>query len=197
MTSKIEANIKLIAELHSAKAQSKTAVAKEIAVKETAKKIEKIREVTDFLKTKVSDADVTNSKLKTVVEMRSYRVAHLDKDDNTLYNATMYVNAETQKLELFTQKISDTLTLNFVKAQVSQSKFKADALRKAFKTCGGAFGDKIRKSLYALSYMTTHDAVNTKLAEVIAEAKAKNKLCVYYDINNNESKRVVYEFIKI
>jgi hypothetical protein len=51
MTSKIEANKKLIAELHSAKAQSKTAVAKEIAVKETAKKIEKIREVTDFLKT--------------------------------------------------------------------------------------------------------------------------------------------------
>ncbi len=204
MKSKIvEETKKVLAELKTAKAENKSVaqVAQEMRTEnksEVETKAVKVRDVKDFIVKNVSDDDVVHSALKTVQERRAYRVSSEAENDNTLYNATMYRNAETQQLELLTQSIANKLVDDFIAKQEKLQAFSAHAIRELHKTCGGAFGDKIRKRLFARSVFFTHATLKSLTNEQIATIlQEKHKDCYYFDIYNDEARRQTYNFVRV
>ena len=198
----ILANKELVAELNSAmKEHKKSEIAQKMQSKKEQKKEEKkttkVRNVETFLKLNVKDKAVDESALATVRQRRSYRVSQIAEDNNTLYDATMYRNKATNKLELLTQKIADSLTNEFVAKLNSQQQFTAQDIMKLHETCGGAYGDKVRNALYKISLRTTKDAIEKDKQAVITLAVQKKRVCIFYDRNNDESKRKSYIFEKL
>lgn len=195
-------NAELVVELNSkAKSASKSEIAVNMQSKKQQKKEEKkttkVRNVEMFLKQNVKDDVVDNSALATVRQRRAYRVSQIAEDNNTLYDATMYRNKQTNKLELLTQSIANELVEKFVAELNSQEQFTAQDIMKLHETCGGAYGDKVRNALYKLSLRTTLSAIEKDKSAVITEAVQKKKTCIFYDRNNDESKRKSYIFEKL
>jgi len=157
----------------------------------------KVRDVKEFLKEHVVDEAVEHSALATVRQRRAYRVESVAKNDNTLYDATMYFNTETQQLELLTQKIANQLVDDYIQTVELFAKFTAQDIMTLHRTCGGAYGDKVRKQLYSRSFSTTVDEIMRDINAVITNAIAKNKSLLKYDVLEEQSLRKRYEFIRI
>lgn len=156
----------------------------------------KERDVKEFVKT-VAIADLDKDSRAVIKQRRRYMLTELDDKTNAeIYNATMYRN-EKNELVLFSQKYANKFVLDYVQKLANSTKFDAQDIMSILKTCGGAYGDKVRNALYSISYMTTAKDIEKDINSVIAIAQAKNKLCIYYDIYNNESRRVKYDFIRV
>lgn len=182
----------LIAQLkQQLKTQTKSEIAQSTATQAT--QAIKQRDVKDFIVVKSKaefDADTRKTK------DRSYITTQLSDNEFKMHNATMYTN-ENNEVALMTQAIANKLVDDFVANLQSLTLFQAKALRDKLKSCGGAYGDKLRNRLYAISMLTTKAELTANKEAVIAQAKAKNKTCIYYDIFENQARRVTYDFIKI
>ena len=190
----------LIAELHSkAQNSSKTEVAQAIAQEVKAEvaqaKTLKVRDVKDFIVQK--NQEELDADSRTVIkERRAYMLDALDTEMSEVYNATLYTNAESQKVELLTQKISDKLVQQFVDKLDYSDTFTAQQIMREMQTKGGAYGDKVRNSLYRISLYVTKEQMNSDIENCMLRAKTLKKQCLYFN-TIEESRRAKYEFIKI
>jgi len=192
---KIE-NKKLIAELHK-KQSSKSETAKKMQNEQKTEKDVKIRDVKQFIVQKTNE-QLKDDKRAVIQQERNYMMNRLSDNLTEVYNATIYFNAKTKKDELLTQKIANELVFEFVSKNVALfARFTAQDIMNLHQTKGGAYGDKVRKPLYAMSLLTTVDEIENNINAVVEKAKAKNKTLIHYDVLNNCSKRKRYEFIKV
>lgn len=190
-------NKELLAELKErSKNKTVSQVAQETQVAQVEQKaqVTKVRNVVDFIAHK-TDAELNDDSRVVIKERRAYMLDKLADNDNQVYNATMYKN-DKNELALFTQKISDEKCLQYVQSLAKDTIFHSADIGKLLQTCGGAYRDKIRKSLFALSVFIKKSELVTS-ADYSAQVKEKNKYCIYYDISENNSQRVVYEFKKV
>jgi hypothetical protein len=191
MSQKIK-HTELIAQLkEQAKTQSKSEIAQSTAI--AVKAVVKERDVKDYIIVK-SKAEFEADTRKT--KDRAYITTQLSDNEFKMHNATMFVNEQNETV-LLTQTIANKLVDDYVSTLTSLTVFQAKALRDKFKSCGGAYGDKLRNRLFAISLLTTKAELTANQNAVIAQAKAKNKLCIYYDIFENQARRVTYSFMKI
>jgi hypothetical protein len=186
-------NKALIAKLQEqAKTATKSEVAQHTAIA-TAQAV-KIRDVKDFIITKTKE-QLSQDKRKVIQEHRSYMMNDIDANTSEVYNATMYRDADNQ-LVLFSQAQANKCVTDYVAKLTASQKFDAQDIMSLLKTCGGAYGDKVRNALFALSYRTTATEIEKDINSVIAQAQAKQKQCIYYNVIE-DSRRAKYDFIKI
>ncbi len=190
---KISKNSELIAQL---KAQAQTQTKSEIAQSTQTATVQavKTREVKDFIVKKTNSELDTDS--RTVIkERRAYMLSAIDNDNSEVYNATLYRD-ENNQLVLFSQKLANKFVNEYVAKLSSMTKFDAQNIMTLFQTCGGAYGDKVRNALYAISMRTTATEIDKDVNAVIATAQAKQKLCIFYNVIE-DSRRAKYDFIKL
>ncbi len=186
-------NSELIAQL---KEDSKTKTKSEVAqATQTQAKTElKVCEVKDFIVKKTNSELDTDS--RTVIkERRAYMLTALDDSNSEVYNATLYRN-EKNELVLFSQKLANKFVNEYVAKLSSMTKFDAQNIMTLLQTCGGAYGDKVRNALFAISMRTTALEIEKDVNAVITQAQAKNKLCIFYNVIE-DSRRAKYDFIKL
>ena len=196
----------LVAELRKAKAEKKSMLeASKAVAKATVEKTQvqakvaknaskatetKVREVKDFISKDKTHEDLQKDTRAVIRQERSYMIEQKAQDNFSIYNRTMFRN-DKNELELFTQAIANAKVDAYVQERKKDDKFKASDIIRILHTCGGAYGDKIRKHLYAISYYATE--IN---AESIKSAREHSKLCIYHNINS-DSARKIYEFTKL
>jgi len=200
-------NAALIAELDAKLAQtaSKSAVAKSTQNKTELKTVEKksttanattqalkVRENMIVFKTQAQLAEDSRAVIK---QHRAYMIDDIAVDSFKVYNATMYTDSNNVQQAL-TQKIADSLVDDFIAKLAVNAKFNAHSIMQLHKTCGGAYGDKIRKRLFTVSQLLTAKQAENIDASIKKTLKDKNKLCVFYNILE-DSRRTKYEFVKI
>jgi hypothetical protein len=184
----------LLAQLKAqAKTKSKSEIAQATQTQEVAQTQIKTREVKDFIVKKTS-AELDTDSRQVVKERRAYMMSALDSNTSEVYNATCYRN-DKNELVLFSQKLANKFTNEFVAKLASSQKFDAQDIMSLLKTCGGAYGDKVRNALYAISMRTTALEIEKDVDAVIAQAKAKNKLCIFYNVIE-DSRRAKYDEIQ-
>ncbi|MDD4989664.1 MAG: hypothetical protein PHV42_04545 [Candidatus Pacebacteria bacterium] len=189
-TQKKAENKALVAKLQEA---SKTATKSEVAQSVATAQAVKVRDVKDFVVRK-ANTELDADKRKVIQERRSYMLSALDTDNSEVYNATMYRD-ENNQLVLFSQAIANKAVADYVSKLASMQKFNAQNIMSLLKTCGGAYGDKVRNALYSISLQTTASELEADVNAVIAKAKEKQKLCIYYNVLE-DSRRAKYDFIK-
>ncbi len=195
---KVAENKALIAQLHNAKATTVSEVAKELSkanVTEEVKQAVKVRDVKDFISIKTIE-QLDEDKRQVIKERRNYMLDLIDERNAQVYNATMYRN-DKNELILLTQKLANKFVIEYVEKLKSMTQFNAQSIMNILKTCGGAYGDKVRNALYAISYQTTATAIEKDINEVVKTATLKNKKCIYFNVLDENSRRVRYEFIKL
>jgi hypothetical protein len=176
------------------KTKSKSEIAQATQTVATQAQAIKTREVKDFVVTKTK-AELDADSRKVVKERRAYMLSDIDSDKSLVFNATMY-RTENNELALFTQQLANKLVLEYVQKLASMSKFDAQDIKNLLQTCGGAYCDKIRNALFAISLRTTATEVEKDINAVIATAQSKQKLCIFYNIIE-DSRRAKYDFIKL
>jgi hypothetical protein len=188
----------LIAKLKTdAKTKTKSEIAQAQATEKTQAQAQaqvKTRNVTDFIVKKTKE-QLEKDTRQVIKERRSYMLTDLNDNESEVYNATMYRN-EKNELVLLTQKIADKLVLDYVTKLQSMQKFNAQNIMTIHKTCGGAYGDKVRKFLFSISLLTTATEIEKDINSVVKKAQEKKKLCIYYN-TIEDSRRIKYEFIKL
>jgi len=172
------------------KEQSKSTTAS--ATASTAKQAVKLRENMIVFKTQ---AELAEDKRAVIKQHRAYMIDDISANSFKVYNATMYTNAQNQQVAL-TQKIADSLVDDFISKLAVNAKFNAHSIMQLHKTCGGAYGDKIRKRLFTVSQLLTAKQAENIDASIKKTLKDKNKLCIFYNILE-DSRRTKYEFVKI
>ncbi len=168
---------------------------KETKKAEVAKAEIKTRDVKDFIVVK-NEEQLDSDSRQVIKERRSYMLDTVDSEHAEVYNATLYTNAETQKVELLTQKIANDLVQKFVSSLKYSDRFVAQDIMRKLQTKGGAYGDKVRNALFNLSIYVTQAQMNSDIEAVIARAKSVNKSLIRFN-TIEDSRRIKYEFIKI
>ena len=107
----------------------------------------------------------------------------------------MFTNSENQQIAL-TQKIADKLVDDYIASVAIDSKFNAQCIMRLHKTCGGAYGDKVRKRLFEVSQLLTQAQASALTEDIKTAMRSKNKLCVYYN-TLEDSRRQKYEFVRV
>jgi hypothetical protein len=191
-TKKKSENKALIAKLQE---ESKTKTVSEVAqqASQTTQAV-KVRDVKDFV-VKKSNVELDADKRQVIKERRSYMLSAVDDTSSEVYNATMYHDANNN-LVLFSQQIANKAVADYISKLASMQKFNAQNIMSLLHTCGGAYGDKVRNALFAISMQTTASEIEADINSVVAKAKEKNKQCIYFNILE-DSRRAKYDFIKI
>jgi len=200
-------NAALIAELDAKLAQthSKSDVAQSTQNKSTTK-IEEKKNATKSTTTQAvklrenmivykSKAQLAEDKRAVIKQHRAYMIDDIAEDNYKVYNATMYTNAQNEQVAL-TQKIADSLVDDYISKLAVNAKFNAQSIMQLHKTCGGAYGDKIRKRLFTVSQLLTQKQAENISAAIKKTLQDKHKLCVYYNILE-DSRRTKYEFVRV
>ena len=152
----------------------------------------KVRENMIVFKTKAQLAEDSRAVIK---QHRAYMIDDIAEDSFKVYNATMYTDSNNVQHAL-TQKIADTLVDDFISKLANNTKFNAQSIMQLHKTCGGAYGDKIRKRLFTVSQLLTAKQAENLSADMKKSLKDKNKLCIFYNILE-DSRRTKYEFVRV
>lgn len=153
-----------------------------------------VKDVKDFISLK-SYEELQADKRKTVQQNRYYMTNKISDDKFEVFNKTMYTDANNQR-QVLTQALARTFVQQYIQKVKLKTQFSAQEIMHIHKTCGGAFGDLIRNALYETSlYVNTAKDVENK--DLIAKALSLKKNCIYFNVNESESTRKRYNFIKI
>lgn len=153
-----------------------------------------VKDVKDFISVKTQD-ELQLDKRAVVKQRRYYMMNEVADDKFEVFNKTMYVDANNNR-QVLTQALARTFVQQYIQKVKLKTQFSAQDIMHIHKTCGGAFGDLIRNALYETSLYvnTTKDAENK---DIIAKALSLKKNCIYFNVNEQESQRKRYNFIKI
>jgi hypothetical protein len=133
-------------------------------------------------------------KLKT--KDRAYRMTQETEDKFVSHDVTSYYDTTLKMRVAFTQAISDKLCEKFLQTH-KNTEFTFKALRDAFQTLGGAYGDKIRKSVVSrLAMLVTKKQFETEYATYAKIAQDKKMLALVYNDNEDKNSRRVQYIIK-
>lgn len=153
-----------------------------------------VKDVKDFISVKTQD-ELQLDKRAVVKQRRYYMMNAINDDKFEVFNRTMYVDSNNQR-QVLTQALARTFVQQYIQKVKLKTQFSAQEIMHIHKTCGGAFGDLIRNALYETSLFvnTAKDAENKDL---IVKAKTLKKNCIYFNVNESESVRKRYNFVKI
>lgn len=203
MSTKNIKHTELIAKLREdSKNKTKSEVAQQAQQeqKTTTNQAVKVRNVKNFILRNVKDFILVRTKAEfdkdtRKTKDRAYMTEQLAENSFQTYNATCYRN-DKNELVLFSQALANKYVNEYVAKLASMSKFDAQNIMTLLKTCGGAYGDKVRNALFSISLRTTAQDIEKDVNAVIATAQEKKKLCIFYNVIE-DSRRAKYDFIKI
>lgn len=161
----------------------------------TEKTVMKERNVKDYIVSK-TEKELNEDSRTVIKEHRAYMIDTQDNKTFSVFNATMYYDTNTKSMQLLTQAIAHKLVQQYVSKLKYADKFNAQNIMTLLKTCGGAYGDKVRNALFAISLYVTQAQMQSDLETCIIRAKTLKRTCIYYN-TKEDSQRKFYEFIKI
>lgn len=153
-----------------------------------------VKDVKDFISVK-SYEQLQADKRKTVQQNRYYMTNKISEDKFEVFNKTMYVDSNNNR-QILTQALARKFTQDYIQKVALKTQFSAQEIMHIHKTCGGAFGDLIRNALYETS-LFVNTAKDSENKDIITKAKTLKKNCIYFNVNESESVRKRYNFVKI
>jgi carboxylesterase type B len=163
---------------------------------EKVKEVLKVRNLTDFIKTK-REAQIVKADRAIERQQRSYIVyANDDNKTANVYYSTTYFNQDSQKEEQLDIHTTRKLISNYIKHLKKFDKFMTKDVQQKFATKGSNYCDFLRTAIYEHSITCTKEQLEKDFDACVLRAKSVNKELIRVNLTE-DSRRAIYQYIKV